>query len=279
MRLVALSRRVDYWVLRCTAPAWPTSFVLKLAGPGCGFPINFARTAAVSRLVRNAGIPVAEVLAFDDSYQFGPWRFLLQEYVEGQEWKHFRPSLSSDAVERSYAQLAGVLVALRGIGFDRFGDLGPDGRPTSNLEFLAALEQRANATVIDPRRRDAYVGLLHRESSLFSTDIKASLCHDDLHHQNLIFERGSSSGGIVAVLDWDKAWAGHHESDLARMALWDDMTHPALWSAYRDAYPLAEGEEERRPIYQLLWCLEYDVTTRRHQADTARLARQVGIDL
>jgi aminoglycoside phosphotransferase (APT) family kinase protein len=279
-RVDTLSHRDDFWVLRCSPSSGSTtSFVLKLAGPRCEVPINFSRTAAVTRLVREAGVPVAQVMAFDDSYDVGAFRYLVQEQAEGQVWKSFLPTLPPEEVERSYAQLAGVLVALRTIEFHGFGDLGSDGRPTPGLSWERALEQRASATIRDQRRRDSYVELLHREAHLFAADATASMCHDDLHHLNVIGHRSPGGARITAVLDWDKAWAGHHESDLARMALWDDMTHPAFWSAYRSVFHLAEGAEERRPIYQLLWCLEYDATTPRHLADTARLARQLGVHL
>jgi hypothetical protein len=44
------------------------------------------------------------------------------------------------------------------------------------------------------------------------------------------------------VLDWDKAWAGPLESDVARMAFWDDMTGDGFWEVYK--VPAAEGRAD-----------------------------------
>jgi aminoglycoside phosphotransferase (APT) family kinase protein len=103
------------------------------------------------------------------------------------------------------------------------------------------------------------------------------LCHDDLHHQNLVFRAAPGECRLVGVLDWDKAWAGPADSDLARLAFWDDMTGPGFWSVYRAAVPAVDGEDERLLVHQLLWCLEYDVPSERHRADTAALVRRLGL--
>ena len=79
------------------------------------------------------------------------------------------------------------------------------------------------------------------------------------------------------MLDLDKAWAGPPESDVARMAFWDDMTGDGFWEVYNAGVPPAEGRADRALIYQLLWCLEYPVSTPRHRADTASLCRRLGI--
>ena len=79
------------------------------------------------------------------------------------------------------------------------------------------------------------------------------------------------------MLDWDKAWAGPGESDIARMSFWDDMTGAGFWEVYDSVAPPAEGRSERALVYQLLWCLEYTVSTPRHLADTASVFRRLGI--
>jgi aminoglycoside phosphotransferase (APT) family kinase protein len=105
----------------------------------------------------------------------------------------------------------------------------------------------------------------------------ATLCHDDLHHNNVLFRPDRGDWRLVAVLDWDKAWAGPAECDVARMAFWDDMTGPGFWEVYRASLLPSEGAAERALIYQLLWCFEYDDGSPRHIADTARLRRRLAI--
>ncbi len=82
---------------------------------------------------------------------------------------------------------------------------------------------------------------------------------------------------LTGLLDFDSAWAGSAESDLARLALWDGMSGEAFWSGYGLTRPLTPHEAERRLILQLLWCLEYAQPTPRHHADTARLCAALGV--
>jgi aminoglycoside phosphotransferase (APT) family kinase protein len=107
--------------------------------------------------------------------------------------------------------------------------------------------------------------------------MRSTLCPDDLQHTNLIFRAGRGSWKLPAVLDWDKARAGPPESDVARMAFWDDMTGDDFWDVYKPEVSPAEERAERALIYQLLWCLAYPVSTPRHRADTASLCRRLGI--
>ena len=50
-----------------------------------------------------------------------------------------------------------------------------------------------------------------------------------------------------------------------------------FWETYRASTPTDDGATERALIYQLLWCLEYDDSSSRHAADTARLRRRLAV--
>ncbi len=119
--------------------------------------------------------------------------------------------------------------------------------------------------------------MLEDAADLFAAPGAAALCHDDLHHDNVLVAPTPAGRDVVAVLDWDKAWAGPRESDLARMAFWDGMTGPAFWPVLRAARPACRAEDERWLVHQLLWCLEFPVDTPRHRADTAGLCRRLGL--
>ncbi len=79
------------------------------------------------------------------------------------------------------------------------------------------------------------------------------------------------------MLDFDKAWAGCGESDLARLELWRGMTGDGFWQGYTSLLPIPAGYADRRPLYQLLWCLEYARPTPEHIADTAAVCATLGI--
>jgi len=82
---------------------------------------------------------------------------------------------------------------------------------------------------------------------------------------------------LVAILDFDSAWAGNRESDLARLELWDGMVGAGFWEAYKQRHDVSEGYHQRCLVHQLMWCLEYARTTPRHLADTQRVCAALGI--
>jgi aminoglycoside phosphotransferase (APT) family kinase protein len=275
----ALALDGDRAVLRVTSARSARSarrLVVKVAGRTAGAP-EFERTAAVTARAGAAGVPVPTVLAADDSGRLGPWRYLVLEHLDGTEWRLLRPRLDPDRVAAAHRQLAAAVVALRSVHLDAFGELDAHGRTTGGGDVVTALHHRVELRVRDPRSRAEAHRLLAREAPLFAGVTGPALCHDDLHHGNVLFRPAGDGWQLAALLDWDKAWAGPGESDVARMAFWDDMTGPAFWAAYRRAVPVADGEAERRPIHQLLWCLEYADGSARHAADTAALRRRLGL--
>ena len=269
-------------VLLLTVGAPSRRLVLKVSGQGDPRPIDYERTAIATGLARAAGTPTPAILAVDTSCRAGPWRYLLLEHVEGVEWKQLRGQLDDHEVRSAHRQIATAVLAMQYVHFDSFGELDSFGAPrgvgqSAGDDLLTALRHRAELRIEDERARDLFGRLLDREADLFERRQSSVLCHDDLHHGNLVFQASPSGWWLAAVLDWDKTWAGPRESDIARMSFWDDMTGPGFWEVYRAEVPLTSADEQRLPIYQLLWCLEYDDRSARHRADTAGLRRRLGL--
>jgi fructosamine-3-kinase len=57
------------------------------------------------------------------------------------------------------------------------------------------------------------------------------------------------------------------------------MTSPDFWEMYFRLRHLDADYIQRRPIYQLLWCLEYARSTPQHLADTRRVCSELGISV
>ncbi len=257
----------------------PRRLVLKVAAAHARPAVDLERTAAASALARGAGVPVAAVLAVGPVPGARGWSFLLQEHVDGTEWRGVRPLLDAPQLVAAHRELATAVLALQSLRFAGFGELDA-GSPPAGAGLLGALRRRAQLRVADERRRAAFCELLDREADLLAGDRRApTLSHDDLHHANVVFRAERGTWRLAGLLDWDKAWAGPAEFDLARMAFWDDMTGPGFWEVYRAAVPASDGEAERVLVHQLLWCLEYPADTPRHRADTAALCRRLGVRL
>ena len=261
-------------VLLVTLTGPPQRVVFKVAEHGSSFGTDFDRTAAVVKLARDAGVPAAEVLAVDTTGRAGPWQYLLQEHVPGLPWRKVRPLLDQEETDAAHRKIAAALLASQAVRFEGFGELDRLAG-SAGVTLLAGLSRRADR-ILRERDRAAFLQLLSHHDYLFVDNCSATLCHDDLHHNNVLFAQHADGWQLAGILDWDKAWAGPVDSDVARMAFWDDMTGPGFWQVYRAAVPVVAGDELRLPIYQLLWCLEYDDGSDRHAADTAGLWHHLG---
>jgi aminoglycoside phosphotransferase (APT) family kinase protein len=251
--------------------------VVKVAGPRSEHRIAFERTATITALAQRAGAPVPEILAADDSFRRSRWRYLVAEHIDGIPWRDVRPRLTSNQVVDAHRQIATALLAVQSVCLPAFGELDVSARPPAEQGVLAALHGRAVLRIRNERDRASFRQLLDREAGLFAADDVATLAHDDLHHGNVLFRPEEDGWRLVGLLDWDKAWAGPAESDVARMMFWDYMTGPGFWEVYQAHVPTREGAARRALIYQLLWCLEYDDGSPRHAADTIRLRHRLSV--
>jgi Ser/Thr protein kinase RdoA (MazF antagonist) len=271
------NRQPGYQALLLNLQQPALQVVVKLAGPQAAMPSSFARTAYLHRLVaEQTDIPMPETLAVDTSCQRWPWRYFIRTYLPGQEWAVVRPQLDPQALSVACRQIGRAVAQLHRLHFRGFGELTEEGDLLGDGDYLPALADHARRIIRPAPLQELFLSLLARERSRFGSLSQACLCHEDLHQHNLLFERHAAGWRLLTILDFDKAWAGHAESDLARMDLWK-MTGPAFWQAYREVCPLADDYPERRPFYQLLWCLEYARSTPEHLADTQRLCASLGL--
>lgn len=272
------NRHHDYLVLlvRLRHPA--IDVVVKLAGPEAPLACPFDRTATLHHLVATrTNIPMPEILAVDLSYQTWPWRYLIKTHIPGQEWAVVRGQMRPEERAGAYRQMGDAVAQMHTIDFPAFGELAVDGTVQGDRPYLTALTERARSSIKSAPLRDRLFSVLERERALFLNVRRSSLCHEDLHQHNLLFQHRQGRWHLATILDFDKAWAGHHETDLARLELWRGMIGPEFWGAYEAIRPVQPLYRERRPIYQLLWCLEYARPTAAHLADTQRLWGELGL--
>jgi aminoglycoside phosphotransferase (APT) family kinase protein len=272
------NQQPDYLVLLLRLRHPSISVVVKLAGPGAIMACAFDRTAALDRLVAaQTTIPMPEILGVDISCQDWPWRYLIKTHIPGQEWAGLRGQMSTQELSSAYRQIGSAVSQLHAIHFPGFGELAADGSVQEDEAYFPALTKHARAIIQSDRLREQFLCLLESQEPLFLDVRQASLCHEDLHQHNILFQYQQGQWRLATILDFDKAWAGHSEIDLARLELWRGMTSEAFWQAYQAARPIDPRYPERRPIYQLLWCLEYAQPTAEHLADTRRLCAELGL--
>lgn len=276
---LSVSKHLDEYrvaLVELEQPSRP--MVIKIAGPNAPLASSFERSANLLRLVKQrTRVPVAEVIAADESCRHWPWRYVVMERRPGIQWVQAREQMDSAGRSDCYTQLGEAVAELHAIQFAGYGELPPSLNLPANRDFAAAWEARAAIFIPDERLRETFLAALEPRRNLFVDLGPANLCHEDLHGYNLLYQWTSGGWRLSGVLDFDKAWAGSRESDLARLEFWDDMTSPDFWAAYQDCFPMDPAYPQRRLLYQLFWCLEYANPTPRHQADINKVCRALEI--
>jgi aminoglycoside phosphotransferase (APT) family kinase protein len=202
---------------------------------------------------------------------------MVMTHVPGITWAEARAQGSAGVPSALYPQLGRCVAALQTLRFPTCGEIDADGTVTQGTPYLEALAARARRRIANPRHADLFIALLEARSALFKDMPTGVLCHDDLNPHNILVADSEGRWQVTAILDFDSAWAGSAESDLARLELWRGMTNDAFQDAYRSIMVPAAEYRERRPIYQLLWCLEYASASPRHREDTAAVCAELGI--
>ncbi|MCP4428272.1 MAG: phosphotransferase [Chloroflexi bacterium] len=274
------NQRRDYLVALVQLARPSLELVVKLAGPDAPYYYPFERTAVLHNLVtKHTTISMPELIAIDVSYQKWPWRYLIKTHIPGEEWANARYQMNVEQLAGAYRQMGDAVAQLHTIQFPAFGELAADGQVQASASYLAALRKRADASIQKARLRDCFFSALEQYAHLFDDVDAANLCHEDLHQHNILFEKRQGRWHLATILDFDKGWAGHCETDLARLDLWTDMTNELFWRAYEAIRPVESLYKQRRPIYQLLWCLEYAQSTAKHLADTRRVCQRLGVPI
>jgi aminoglycoside phosphotransferase (APT) family kinase protein len=272
------SARRDYAVIVAQLSEPAMEVVVKLAGPDAPIACPFNRTAAIARLVRErTDIPTFEVLAVDVSYRVWPWRYLITTCVPGETWSEVVPKLKPHEAQAIYYQLGRAVAAIHTLRFPACGEIGADGVVAPGAPYLSVLIGRARRRIASAQHADLFISLAMERAELFGAITEGALCHDDLNPHNLLLRSVGGHWQLAAVLDFDSAWSGDPESDLARLDLWRGMTGEGFYQAYEAIRPISPRYLDRRPLYQLLWCLEYARPTPQHRADTAHVCAQLGI--
>ncbi len=271
-------RHDDYAVLLVRLAGSSARLVVKLAGPRAPIAALFDRTAAILRSVRDrTTVPTVDVLAADVSYCHGPWRYLITTYAPGSPWSTTLPRLTTEEARSVHRELGEAVAEIHLLDFPAFGEISVDGTIQPGASYLPALVARSTHRIANPHHVERFVALLDERAADFGDVRQATLCHEDLHPGNILLRRTHGRWGLSAIIDFDSAWAGNPESDLARLELWRGMAGEGFWDGYGSHGRVTTTYADRRLLLQLLWCLEYASPTPQHVDDTDRICAGLGI--
>ena len=255
-------------------------YVVKLEVPSAARNRRFEVMATLAHMVRaQTTVPVADVVTVDTSRRRWPCNVLIATELIGETWAELYPRL--DEVQRAAAQcqLGQAAARLHTVTFDGYGEVGVNGRVVEPRGALAAVSERAHYRLQTPAYRDYFRQVLDAHADLFSAAPGPGLCHEDLNPYNVLFELLNGEPVLTGVLDFEAAWAGLPESDLARLELWRWTRGAALRDGYAATGSISDSYVWRRPIFQLLWCLEYAEyePSEQHQLDTNVVCDELGL--
>ena len=205
-----------------------------------------AEAASLAWLAEPGAVRLPAVIAVDET-------FLAIEWID-----------TGGLDEHGAEALGHGLAALHGAGAPAFGafhdgppelhigPLGFDASPADAWpEFYAErlvrplIAQARDRGSLSPGGADAVGRVCDRMADLAGPEEPPARLHGDLWGGNVV---GGADGG--AWLVDPIAYGGHREVDLAMLRLFGAPS-PRVFAAYQEAVPLAEGHEDRVPLYQL----------------------------
>ncbi len=221
-------------------------------------------------LVDRTTVPVAAIVAFDDTHEIVDREFILMERLPGQ-------ALSDTAGVDYHAvlrQVGSALAQVHRLTADRYGYRG-EHRPMEPQETWAAAFQVMWRKILDDiegtghYRRDESTSLLHlldRFLPMFDRPVAASLLHMDVWSQNILV---SGEGTLTGLVDWDRALWGDPEIEFAVLD-YCGISEPAFWEGYGQARDQSREAHIRNIFYLLYEIQKYIVIRHGRSKDPAQ---------
>lgn len=214
-------------------------------------------------LLENTTVPVAPVLAFDDSREVIDRNFILMERLPGAAISDSGPVDANRLLREVGAALRQVhgLTAPEG----QYGYLGEhqpmEPQPTWQRAFHVMWNKLIDDIVsvrgYEASEAKAMRRLLEENIALFDRPGPARLLHMDVWAQNIL---STKEGALTGLVDWDRALWGDREMEFAVLD-YCGISRPAFWEGYgvtRDTSP----EAIRRNGFYLLYELQKYIVIR-----------------
>ncbi len=222
-----------------------------------------AEAAGLTAIASTKAISTPKIICTgtDDGEDVG-YSFLLLEYIKSNGkiptyWETFAQELA--AMHRADVRVVASGDAGKPFGFSQDNFIGArpqQNTPTSSwISFFR--DQRldpqfkAADSYFTPADRSKITKLLDNLDRFLVEPEQPSLLHGDLWSGNLM----CGSDGKAMLID-PACYVGHREADLAMTELFGGFPQ-SFYDAYKEAFPLQPGYEERRDLYNLYQLLNH----------------------
>ena len=196
------------------------SFVVQIVGEK--FPDKIQRERRNVELMKKAGIPVPEIVSWDESGEVIQEKYLVKEYM-GRDLKERKSEIRVSEAREIYSQLGKIYTDMHSITFENFGriekkngDFKAVGSYESYRNFILEefnkwLERGKDTPFEDkiPQLKE----WLDKNSYIFDCEIKPRLIHNDFSPENIIVEEDE----VKSIIDLDVVRAGNNIFDVYRV--------------------------------------------------------------
>jgi len=204
-------------------------------------------------------VPVARILAFDDSHELIDRDFLIMQRLPG------RPLTEMQAVDHGHVlgQVGRCLAQVHCLTADEYGYLG-EHRPMEpqgswGAAFAIMWHKMIDDIVAvghyDDHEDRMLRTLLDRHIDLFDRPVPSSLLHMDIWHQNILVDE---AGKVTGIVDWDRALWGDPEIEFAVLD-YCGISEPAFWDGYGQQREVSDAARVRQVFYLLYELQKYIV--------------------
>ena len=262
-------------------------WVLRVAPPGDSVFVFYEREmmrqepAIHALLLEKTTVPVAPILAYDDSHALLPRDFLIMERLPGVALSDAPGTDPAQAFHR----VGECLAEVHSLHADTYGYIGEHHpmEPQSSwvdafaLMWRKLIEDVAGAGHYSPDERYALLLLFDGYSELFDRPVESSLLHMDVWAQNILVDE---SGAMTGLVDWDRALWGDPEIEFAVLD-YCGISAPPFWEGYGKAREESEEAKLRNVFYLLYELQKYIVIYegRRGDSETAGAFKQRVMDI
>jgi len=223
-------------------------------------------------LLEKTSVPVARIVAFDDTHELIDHDFMIMERLPGV------PLTEAGGVdtEAVFEEVGGMLAQCHAITAERYGYLG-EHRPMEPQEaWVEAFRIMWNAMLDDivgvghygMEERSAMSRLLERHIEHFDRPVDSSFLHMDIWHQNIMVD---DAGAVTGIVDWDRALWGDVEIEFAVLD-YCGVSTPGFWRGYGKERDASRSAMIRRVFY-LLYELQKYIVIRQGRGGDASGAR------
>ena len=255
--------------------------VLRIAPPDdAGFLFYERRMMAqepeIHALLRGrTTVPVARILAYDDSRTLIDRDYLLMERLPG------RPLTEARVTGPLYAhilhQVGGYLQQMHALTAERYGYLGAHHPMEPQASWWEAFVVMWNSILNDIVAAGGYTAeeaafmrqLLRTYRSSFDRSVPASLLHMDVWHQNILVD---AQGTVTGLVDLDRALWGDPEIEFAVLD-YCGISKPAFWKGYGKSRDASSEARIRARFYLLYEVQKYIVIRLLRRDDPAGAQR------